>query len=78
VGTLVYFLVDFFPWWAIPAALILFELSNHFRRRERRLLSVFSALLSITLLVLSVLFVVYGGFQTTRPAMQKIERQYMN
>lgn len=72
-----YFIIELYPWWAIPLALILVELSFHFRRTARGGKAVLCILLSITLIVLAVVFLWKNGPQNVRPAMQKIERTYL-
>ena len=71
-----YFIVQLFPWWAIPLALILVELSFHFRRTARSGKAVLCILLAITLIALTGWFIWENGAHNVRPAMQKIERTY--
>jgi type II secretory pathway component PulM len=77
VLTILYFIVEVFPWWAIPLALILVELAFHFRRTARTGKAVLCILTAFTLVVLTGVFIWENGVQNVRPAMNKIERTYL-
>ena len=63
----VLFFARFFPFWAVPLALVIFELGMyHFNRRVRSLfLACFSA--SFFLVVASILWVVFEGYWRAGP-----------
>lgn len=72
----IYFIIELYPWWAVPLALILVELSAHFKRTARGGKAALCILTAITLVVLAGLFIWNNGVQTVRPAMQKVQQKY--
>jgi type II secretory pathway component PulM len=69
-----YFIVEVFPWWAIPLALILVELAAHFRRTARAGKAVLCLLTAITLVALTGFFIWENGPRNARNAMQRYEK----
>ncbi len=74
---MIYFLAEFFLWWAIPLTWILFETTNHYRRSGKRGATILFSLIMISLVTLIVLYFVFNGFENLRPAMQRFERDYL-
>jgi hypothetical protein len=72
---IVYFLADHYPWWGIPAALVMAELANHFRRTGMRIYTVLSGLVALGLIALAVIYFTNDGFFKTRPTLQNMERR---
>lgn len=72
----IYFLAEYFPWWAIPTILILAEIANHFRRVGHKMRFVATSLLCVVMIVLCVAYFTHDGFMNLRPAMQNLEKQY--
>lgn len=65
------FLVRYFPFWATPIALVLFEVGvYHFNRRERGSCVVYFVL-SGALAVSSILWIVFEGYWRAGPFVKK-------
>lgn len=76
MDSLIYFLLEHYPWWGVPSALIAAETANHFRRVGRRPAMFFFGAIAALLVILVVAYFFYNGFSNLRPAMKEIERQY--
>jgi hypothetical protein len=74
---IIYFFAEYFPWWALPSALIFAEVANHFRRTGKRLGFFFFSGVSLVLAALTILYFVKNGFVNLRPAMQNLEKTYV-
>lgn len=77
LSSVIYFLADYYPWWGLPLAFILFELANYHRRHGGKPKMVVYATASLMLLGLTVVYVVYDGFANLRPGMRNIEKTYL-
>jgi hypothetical protein len=75
---IIYLLANYYPFWGVPAAYIIFELGNGYRRRGHMLQALFLLCITITLLALTVAFFWYNAFETITPAIKKIERKYLS
>lgn len=75
--SILYFIIEIYPWWAIPLALILVELSAHFKRTGRGGKAIGCLLSAVALIVGAGYFIWANGIQNARPALQKIERKYL-
>ena len=71
-----YFIIEQYPWWGIPLALILVEVAMHFRRSGQGLRAMGLLCVSAILIGLAVYFILENGVQNVRPAMRKIEQKY--
>jgi hypothetical protein len=78
VHSFIYFIVEQYPFWGIPMAIIFIEVALHFRRTGHRLRAVVLFLVSAGLLGLAAYFILENGVQNVRPAMQKIENKYLD
>lgn len=76
MSSVLYFIIELYPWWAIPLALIMVEIGMHFRRTARPGKAVLCVLIAGILVLLAGVFIWYNGVQNVRPAMQKIEQKY--
>ena len=66
------FLVRFFPFWAVPLALVFFELGiYHFNRRERSMFVTFFAS-SGFFVILSILWIVFEGYWRAGPFVKRL------
>ena len=61
------FLVRFFPFWAIPLALVMFEIGVYHYNRRQRLPVVISFSFAGLLAVASILWVVFEGYWKAGP-----------
>jgi hypothetical protein len=65
------FLVRYFPFWAIPVALVAFELGiYHFNRRERTMYNI-CFITSLVLTGLSIAWIVFEGYWTAAPFVKR-------
>lgn len=66
------FLVRYFPFWAIPAALVMFELGMyHYNRRQRVTFTVAFGI-SISLALGSIIWIVFEGYWRAGPFVRRI------
>jgi hypothetical protein len=76
LNSLLYFLAEYYPFWGIPATLILSEIANHSRRNSRTK-AMFLALFGAAFFgSLSVLYFWQGGHDGVRAGLQEIEYKY--
>ena len=73
---LVFFLADYFLFWAIPLILILAETANHFRRTGKRPQLIACALLCLLFIGLTIAYFVGNGFSNLRPLLEGVDRDY--
>jgi hypothetical protein len=70
---LVYTAAEFFPWWAIPSALISLEIANRFRRSGKRNAMLSFGTIGAVLVALSVIYFINDGYFTARSTVKKTE-----
>jgi len=70
-------MADLFPFWAIPLAVICFELARFYGRHRQKGRMAFLFTFSFTLLGLSLAYFIFDGRNALRPAMQNFERSYL-
>ena len=78
MSPVIYFIADLYPWWGIPLALIFAELANSHRRRGERKKMMLKLCVSFFFFSLAVAYFVLNGIETLRPAMQQLDRMYLN
>ena len=62
------FLIQIYPWWGLPFALVLLELSVFFKRGRKKRAAVVSAMCAAFLVMLAIMFFVVryiDGFDTS-------------
>lgn len=66
------FIVRFFPFWAVPLALVLFEMGVYFYNRRERLFFMMFFTLSALSVVLSILWLVFEGYWRAGPFIKEL------
>jgi hypothetical protein len=70
------FLVRYYPFWAIPASLVFFELGTyHYHRRERILFGLLYGV-STFFVISSILWVVFEGYWRAPPFLKRFIENY--
>lgn len=65
------FLVRYFPFWAVPFALVLFELGvYHYNRRERIPTAFFFGMTAM-LVIISILWLIFEGYWRAGPMLKR-------
>ena len=70
-----YFIADYFPWWAIPICLICLEIANMHRRLGDRKMMVKYLVICGFFMVLIATYFFFNGFENMRPGMENMERK---
>jgi hypothetical protein len=70
------FLVRYYPFWAIPVALLFFEMGTYHYHRRERILFVFLYGGSTFLVVTAILWVVFEGYWRAPPILKRLIENY--
>lgn len=65
------FLVRYFPFWAIPLALVMFEVGTYHHNRRERIPTVFFFGLCGSMVITSILWLIFEGYWRAGPFIKR-------